>query len=82
MIYDKLFDWQKSIIDKHKDDYSLGLFLEMGLGKTVISLALAEAKKATNILIITESCFLDLDIKSLIGSLRRKPYFLYLLLAS
>lgn len=31
MIYDKLYSWQKTIVDKFKDRQSFGLFLDMGL---------------------------------------------------
>ena len=53
MIYDKLYDWQKKIVDKFKDRKSYGLFLDMGLGKTPISLAMCEANKCDKIIIIT-----------------------------
>lgn len=53
MIYEMLYDWQKKIIDKFKDKESFGLFLDMGLGKTPLSLALAEANNCTKVLIIT-----------------------------
>ena len=52
-IYDKLYDWQKQIVDNAKNRHSYGLFLDMGLGKTALSLALAEINKCTKILIIT-----------------------------
>ena len=38
-LYNQLFDYQKNIVDKYKDRDSFGLFLDMGLGKTVLSLA-------------------------------------------
>lgn len=51
MIYDLLYDHQKRIVDSiTKNDY--GLFLDMGIGKTPISLALAEKNKCTKILVI------------------------------
>lgn len=53
MIYDKLYDFQKNIVDKFKDRKSFGLFLDMGLGKTPLSLALAEANHCTKVLVIT-----------------------------
>ncbi len=53
MIYEKLFDWQKNIVDKFQNQKSLGLFLDMGLGKTPISLAFTEINRCTKILIIT-----------------------------
>ena len=53
MIYDLLFDWQKKIVDKYKERDSLGLYLDMGLGKTPISLAFAEQNNCSRILIIT-----------------------------
>lgn len=53
MIYDKLYDWQKSIVDKFKNKHSFGLFLDMGLGKTPISLAFAEQNKCTKIIIVS-----------------------------
>ena len=55
MIYEMLYDWQKSIVDKFKDRKSFGLFLDMGLqlGKTPISLAFAEQNNCTKVIIIT-----------------------------
>lgn len=53
MIYDLLYDWQKKLVDKIKDKKEYGLFLDMGLGKTPISLALAEANEVDKIIIIT-----------------------------
>ena len=31
MIYEKLYTWQKNLVDKYKDRESFGLFLDMGL---------------------------------------------------
>ena len=53
MIYDKLYSWQQDIIDKYQHRNSLGIFLDMGLGKTPISLAFAEKNLCTKIIIIT-----------------------------
>ena len=52
MIYDKLYDWQKNIVDMYKDKSAFGIWLDMGLGKTPISLAFAEINNCTKILII------------------------------
>ena len=52
-LYEKLFDYQKNIVDKFKDRQSFGLFLDMGLGKTILSLALAEVNNCTKVIIIT-----------------------------
>lgn len=52
-LYNKLYDWQKRIVDKLKDKKSYGLFLEMGLGKTPLSLALCEANRCTKLLIVS-----------------------------
>lgn len=52
-IYEKLFPYQKNIVDKFKDKESFGLFLDMGLGKTATSLAFAEVNDCTKILVIT-----------------------------
>lgn len=53
MIYEKLFTWQKSIVDKFKERNNFGLFLDMGLGKTPLSLAFAEQNDCTKVIIIT-----------------------------
>lgn len=52
-LYDQLFDYQKKIVDNIKDKENYGLFLDMGLGKTVISLALCEVNKCDKVIIIT-----------------------------
>lgn len=53
MIYNELFDWQKEIVNKYQHKTRFGFFLDMGLGKTPISLAMAEINKCDKILIIT-----------------------------
>lgn len=53
MIYEKLYTWQKNLVDKYKDRESFGLFLDMGLGKTPIALGFAEENNCTKVLIIT-----------------------------
>lgn len=52
-IYNKLYDWQKNIVDKFSSKKSFGLFLDMGLGKTPMGLCLAEKNQCTKILIVT-----------------------------
>ena len=53
MIYDCLYDWQKRIVDTYKLRNSFGLFLDCGLGKTPLSLALAEANHCEKIIVVT-----------------------------
>lgn len=52
-VYENLFDWQKKIIEKHKDKESFGIWLDMGLGKTPLSLAFAEYHNCTKVLVIS-----------------------------
>lgn len=52
-LYENLFQWQKNLVDKFKHKDSFGLFLDMGLGKTPISLAFAEANNCTKVIVIT-----------------------------
>lgn len=52
-IYEKLYDWQKKIIDNFKHRSAYGLFLQMGLGKTPISLAFAEQNQCEKVIVIT-----------------------------
>ena len=53
MIYETLYDWQKNVVDKFKHKDSFGLFLDMGLGKTPLSLAFAEVNNCTKVIVIT-----------------------------
>lgn len=52
MIYNKLYDYQKKIVDSRKDYESHALFMDMGTGKTITSLALFEQSGLKKILII------------------------------
>lgn len=52
-IYEKLYDWQKRVVDKFKNKENFGLFLDMGLGKTPLGLALAEQNNCSKVIIIT-----------------------------
>lgn len=52
-LYNTLFDYQQHIVDKFKSRDSFGLFLDMGLGKTILSLAFAEVNNCTKVIIIT-----------------------------
>lgn len=52
-IYKKLYKFQKNIVDAFKNRQRFGLFLDMGLGKTPTSLALAEANNCNKVLIVT-----------------------------
>lgn len=51
MIYDKLYPYQKKIVDGQTNPSS-ALFMDMGTGKTITSLALFEKSKKTRLLII------------------------------
>ena len=53
MIYDRLYEWQKRIVDEFSCKHRFGLFLDMGLGKTPLSLALAERNECTKVIVIT-----------------------------
>lgn len=55
MIYKELFDWQQEIIDRFEDRKAFGLFLDMGLGKTPLSLAFAEAHNSNKIIIVSKN---------------------------
>lgn len=52
-IYEKLYGFQKNIIDQFKHRYAFGLFTDMGTGKTPMSLALAEVNHCERIIVIT-----------------------------
>lgn len=53
MLYDILYPWQKQIVDKFEDRTRFGLFLDMGLGKTPVSLAFAERHRCTKVIIVS-----------------------------
>lgn len=53
MIYSVLYDWQKNLVNKYKDRNAYGLYLDMGLGKTPLSLAFAEQNECTKVIVIT-----------------------------
>ncbi len=52
-LVEKLFPWQKSIVEKFANHESFGYFLDMGLGKTIIGLASGEYVGATKVLVIS-----------------------------
>ena len=52
-LYEKLFPYQKSIVDKFKDRNAYGLFLDMGLGKTPVALTFAEVNKCNKVIIVS-----------------------------
>lgn len=64
MIYDKLYDWQKQIVDTLATKRAFGLWLDCGLGKTVQALALAERNGARKILIVTPNCKASESVKT------------------
>ena len=66
-LYSKLYDWQKQIVDKYHNRRSLGLFLDMGLGKTLLSLAFAEINNCSKVFIVTLNSK-ALEDKSISGS--------------
>lgn len=52
-IFENLFPWQKNLVNKFKDKPAYGLFLDMGLGKTPISLAFAEVNRCEKVIVVT-----------------------------
>lgn len=52
-LYDKLYIFQKKIVDLYHDRSRLGLFLDMGLGKTITSLALCEKNEVDGIIVVS-----------------------------
>lgn len=52
-IKNNLYDWQKDIVKALLDKKAFGIWLDMGLGKTPLSLALVEEHACDRILIIT-----------------------------
>lgn len=52
-LYETLFPWQKNVVDKFKDRNAYGLFLDCGLGKTLVSLAFAEVNQCTKVIVIS-----------------------------
>lgn len=53
MLYEKLFPFQKDIIDSYIDKKRLGLFLDMGLGKTILSLGFVEKHQVNKVIIVS-----------------------------
>lgn len=53
MLYEKLYGFQKSIVDKFKSKKRFGLFLDMGLGKTITSLSLCEVNNIDRIIVVS-----------------------------
>ena len=52
-LYETLYPFQRNIVDKFKDKDRYGLFLDCGLGKTLVSLAFTEVNKCTKVIVIT-----------------------------
>ena len=61
-LYTTLFPFQKNIVDKFKDKQRYGLFLDCGLGKTLVSLAFTEVNKCTKIIVISINAKAEEDI--------------------
>lgn len=52
-LYKTLFPFQRNIVDKFQDRTRFGLFLDCGLGKTLVSLAFTEVNQCTKVIVIT-----------------------------
>lgn len=52
-LYKQLYPFQQNIVKKFWQKQSWGLFLDMGLGKTPLSLAFAEVNKCSKVIVIT-----------------------------
>ena len=52
-LYELNYPWQKNIIDKFLYKKSFGLFLDMGLGKTLLALTFAEQHQCEKVIVIT-----------------------------
>ena len=52
-IYNQLYPFQKHIVDTFANRENFGLFIDMGLGKTPLSLAFAEVNNCTKVIVIT-----------------------------
>ncbi len=53
MIFEKLYPWQQKLVKNALKSRRYGLWLDMGTGKTPISLALAEQHGCTKVLVVT-----------------------------
>lgn len=52
-LYRQLFPWQKELVDTYMSEQRFGLFLDMGLGKTIVSLAFAEQHECTKVMVVS-----------------------------
>ena len=62
-LYQKLFNYQKNIVDKFKNKDSFGLFLDMGLGKTILALTFAEVNECNKVIVITINAKAEEDLR-------------------
>lgn len=53
MLLEKLYDFQKEIVNKYYEKRRFGLFLDMGLGKTILSLSFCEKNDISKIVVIS-----------------------------
>lgn len=61
-LYQTLYPYQKNIVDKFKDKERYGLFLDCGLGKTLVSLAFTEVNKCTKVIVVSINAKAEEDI--------------------
>ena len=61
-LYQTLYPYQKNIVDKFKDRERYGLFLDCGLGKTLVSLAFTEINQCTKIIVVSINAKAEEDI--------------------